>query len=624
MTLSYHARIVEPNGDFMGDGLDHLLEDTGLHPWDLFVRETCQNAWDARRPDLPPVRFDIELRHLTKQQQDTVRDVLLRDRPEHLLKQIDLLAGYLDAPRASILTVTDRNTTGLTGPSRSGVPSENQDFANLVFNMGARRDKRHGGGTHGFGKLIAYERSQCSTIVIHSYSSDERGEPVERLIVSAVTPSYEDGSTQYVGRHWWGAVDDGIVEPVTGDTARDLAAAIGLPPLGDNERGTTVAVLDPFLINDSAQETVDLLGEAITRHLWPKLVPLNKGEAPPMAISLRLDGKEQTIRDPLVTKPFDSMVKALQAARKQQGRSTDQDWPGVEVFSVDRKRRQKAREETHLGFLAVAHGARPGPVPLRADTGSAVPHHVARMREVELVVDYLPCGEAPSGSDGWVGVFICNPDIDDDFARSEPATHDRWSHKWPKQRNEDPDDHAAAMSNVKLAEQRTREIIDSLFDPPAAPSVLAPATGSGVVSQRLAGLVSAPRGGGAGPAPSRTGTGGTGPGKPPREKWPNVALVESTASETNGEMIRFLKWKIENPPGRDVVFRLGLKVMTADGRPETKHEVGPLPAVQAFRLDSVDSDWNQFVVGPDTTVYAEAEIHQPADTAIDVGMERVS
>ena len=617
MTLNYLGRSSGPNGDFMGDGFDHLLEETELHPLEVLLRELCQNAWDARQSDSLPVQFDIELRHLDKLQKTAIRNEVLQDTPQHFHNEVGRLAEYLKAQSMPILTFTDRNTTGLTGPSHSGSPSNNQDFANLVFNMGARRDKRWGGGTHGFGKFIAYAYSLCRMIIIHTFSTDESGNPVERFIASAVTPSYEAGSTQFVGRHWWGAVDNGIVRPVTGDTARGLASAIGLPPLDQDEKGTTIAVLDPLLVDDDPESTIVLLAQAITRNLWPKSVPLNKGEAPPMEFHLRLDGEEQTIPDPHKTQPFSGMVRALQAARASQGRSTDKPHVLVTTESVDRRRRHAARDVTHLGYLAMTD-ARPGPIPLKAGNDPENPHHVARMRAAELVVDYLPCGEPPPGPDGWVGVFICDPDVDDDFARSEPATHDRWNHTWPKKLNEDPDDHAAARSNVRLAERRIHEIVAEIHTS-SQRSVVVTSTGTGVVSRRLAGLISAPQGGGAGLTPRQKGARGKGP----KVERPSVSEVRSTVSERDGEMVRSIEWQISNPLSQDVVFRLQLKVVTADGRTEDKHEIGPLPSVRVFRLNSTDSGWDRIVVSPGQTASAEVEIHQPLDVAIVARLERV-
>jgi len=47
------------------------------------------------------------------------------------------------------------------------------------------------------------------------------------------------------------------------------------------------------------------------------------------------------------------------------------------------------------------------------------------MRGPRFVVRHLPVRPAPSGQ-ATSGVFIAYPDLDEDFARSEPASHDEW------------------------------------------------------------------------------------------------------------------------------------------------------------------------------------------------------
>src|SRR5262249_27723485 len=53
-------------------------------------------------------------------------------------------------------------------------------------------------------------------------------------------------------------------------------------------------------------------------------------------------------------------------------------------------------------------------------------HHVALIRNAELVVRYQT-GSAPAGGAlGYAGVFRCSLELDDVFRRSEPPTHDDW------------------------------------------------------------------------------------------------------------------------------------------------------------------------------------------------------
>jgi hypothetical protein len=53
-------------------------------------------------------------------------------------------------------------------------------------------------------------------------------------------------------------------------------------------------------------------------------------------------------------------------------------------------------------------------------------HHVALMREAELVVRYETGPVNPVSGRGYAGVFRCDPELDEVFRRSEPPTHDAW------------------------------------------------------------------------------------------------------------------------------------------------------------------------------------------------------
>ena len=56
-------------------------------------------------------------------------------------------------------------------------------------------------------------------------------------------------------------------------------------------------------------------------------------------------------------------------------------------------------------------------------------NHVALMRNVELVVKYLPGPVATAGRNGYSGVFRCAVDVDATFRRAEPPTHDDWIYR---------------------------------------------------------------------------------------------------------------------------------------------------------------------------------------------------
>ncbi len=83
----------------------------------------------------------------------------------------------------------------------------------------------------------------------------------------------------------------------------------------------------------------------------------------------------------------------------------------------------------HVGRLATELGAAEAPsssVVDRARPFAGAPHHVARMRQAELVVDYLPGPEHPDPVFSYGGVFRSSPESDEHFAAAEPPTHDDW------------------------------------------------------------------------------------------------------------------------------------------------------------------------------------------------------
>ncbi len=56
-------------------------------------------------------------------------------------------------------------------------------------------------------------------------------------------------------------------------------------------------------------------------------------------------------------------------------------------------------------------------------------HHVALMRNAELVVKYLRGPESVTGRFGYSGVFRCAIDVDQAFRDAEPPTHDNWVYR---------------------------------------------------------------------------------------------------------------------------------------------------------------------------------------------------
>jgi hypothetical protein len=107
--------------------------------------------------------------------------------------------------------------------------------------------------------------------------------------------------------------------------------------------------------------------------------------------------------------------------------------PDPDDLTVIDHRVSSQRPIQDLGRVVIQKGPSTA---LHIDEGVAMPqgmrvtlgglHHVALMRNAELVVRYLSGPEATTGRYGYCGVFRCSLDTDQAFRNAEPPTHDDW------------------------------------------------------------------------------------------------------------------------------------------------------------------------------------------------------
>lgn len=279
-----------PGGGGAAEGILRHLDATELDPLTLLVRESAQNSWDARTGD-GPVDYRVELRSLSPTEAPVWRDLLLENAPttEHLE-----LRASLARPVLRVLTVTDTGTKGLGGPTRADVVADGDcDFVSFVRKTGSSQDLDSRGGTYGYGKVVFHLASKPHTVLVHTRC--RVGDRLEtRLIGWAVHESYStdtvDGPKTFTGRHYWGRVQDGYVEPLVGAEADDVARKLGLRALPEGETGTTVAMIEPVFGDRDDAEAMRWIADAIVWNLWPKMLP-EGGEAP-MRFSITHDGAE--------------------------------------------------------------------------------------------------------------------------------------------------------------------------------------------------------------------------------------------------------------------------------------------------------------------------------------------
>ena len=234
----------------IGENFRRLLGTPSLDPLQTLLREAVQNIADAAKLGVGP-EIKIRLRQLTPEQHEVLASRVICGQLGE--PNSDKLLAAMQSRRESVvMEICDFGTVGLGGPTRSDrIPSgaKDTDFIDFLRNVGTARNTGHGGGTYGFGKVALYNASKCRTIVVDTLPHGSR--PADRRLIGChLGASYEVPEkglrTRFTGRHWWGISDleDGIVDPVTGNAAGMLASALGLPERDMGRSGTSVMILD--------------------------------------------------------------------------------------------------------------------------------------------------------------------------------------------------------------------------------------------------------------------------------------------------------------------------------------------------------------------------------------------
>ncbi len=423
--LQCFSELYQPTGGLAAEGVLNQLGRPDTEPLEVLVREAVQNCWDARRPDATTVEVEIGGRTLDEAALSHLRERVLPDSPEQLSLDECLVEGV------RLLHFADFGTTGLGGPTRADAePTGVTDFVDFVRNIGQPPDKEFGGGSFGYGKAAFYVASRASTIVVDSLCLPENE---RRLIAYGLGDHYRDGGVPHTGRHWWGVVEGGVPEPLRGDEAAAMAAALGLPARGEGDHGTTVAIVAPYLETSGGECELDLgealrfIGECLLWNFWPKLTAL-RGGAPTMRFRLCEDGEEIPLPDPRAHSRLAPFVEAMDLLRDTEAGIAGDPFAIRKDLNCHRpKRRVGTIAIRQISTAAAADAA--GPLTRGAQDTAAGIHHVALMRTPELIVRYESGPAFAVTGRGYAGVFRCDPELDLVFRNSEPPTHDAWNSK---------------------------------------------------------------------------------------------------------------------------------------------------------------------------------------------------
>lgn len=468
---AWWSQPVAAEGSTASEGIRRQLGKPQLDPLTVLIRETAQNTCDAALPGDGEIDFSVRINRLSGNQLIGWREFLL---PEPTGSRLGLDAAMSHDPL--ILSISDRGTTGLGGPLRADanpLPGERPDFVNFIRNVGERKAMDLGGGSYGFGKGILYNVSRCHVVIADSICIF-RGRPQRRLIGAALGDGYTHAGRRFTGRHWLGVDDgNGHTRPLLDEGADEVAQRLGLPRFAPNTTGTTVTVVDADLGRRPGQETESLrdpaeaaeyLVSTMLWNLWPRMLRRRKNR---LVCSVRRDGFRTEVPDP---EDLIELLPFIEAYRNLT----------VEGQYVVPPRKTTPKE---IGRFSLVEGMAPTRVDPLVSAASPLDgraRHCARMRQADLIVDYVR-GDAPVDEIVQYGaVFQASADADQHFADAEPPTHDDWVLSGLR---------GTARGVVLLAQRFVNEQLQGRRDPtsgvrPAAEAPLAALAG------RLSGLIS--------------------------------------------------------------------------------------------------------------------------------------
>lgn len=585
ITPRWWSQPFPPTGAIASEGIRNQLGRPPVDPLTVFVRETAQNSWDARLPGVETV-YRLELTSVAPTHRPTWERLLT---PPAAVQEHLGVGRAVRTPNLRLLSVVDRGTKGLGGPTRADQLTDGRrDWISFVLNVGEKRDTALGGGTYGYGKAVLYRLSRVGTILVYTRTADETGALHSRLIGIALGSSFDNRgrvdaeSRPFTGRHWWGDVQDDHVEPLVGDDADEVARALGLSPFDRGESGTTLVVVDPELDDDlgDMDEAAQHLAETIAWQLWPIMLPERDTER--LVPDVIAGGRSFPVPDPARLYPLRMFVAAYRRLPTDSATTLECGNPRKRLGRFALERQVVVPMTSDAVSLAAGYAGVDGD-----------PHHVCLMRSPELVVRYHEGPTTSSVHSVYAGVFRADDQLDGVYAAAEPPTHDNWV----SEQLTGPERTFIRATFMRLREQL------AVFRAPAqsAPSTTS-RTALGAVSNYLGGLVAAafaepsehpaPQvtgrpgsagtpagGGGPDPANGHVVGGGAGPGHGARARV--TTLVEPHIETMDGAVVLVARYGVTTPDPVELTARVS--IVAWEGRENEPPAGAAQPRVREWR-----------------------------------------
>jgi len=403
----WHHLPDDPNGGSTGEAFFSTLNNNRFPLADRLARESLQNSRDAVSRDKKlsmEFRFETLKGSAKKLVVEHLNLESLSERKDELgIKKDTCLEHLDDNVPLKLLFVADHNTTGLYGNPRQA----SSHLRRFLLTLGDRGKQREGvstGGSYGFGKAVYSAASKIHTIVAYSrFDEKPDGGVNTRLMGCGYYRPHSKKNTDYSGRAIFGIAKKDkegrpIIDPLSNDSAHDLAKQLGFDVRNEVQSGSTILILDPQ-VND-----VDLV-RGIETWWWPALVEQS------MDVSVYDETGKKHIPKPRqrpdLTPFIDSFYIATAAAQPVGEHQKRPDFNRVDDVSIGTA----------------------GLVLLDADMiEKSIPEEMANtialIRGPRMVVEYHTIG----GLSPYIaGAFVASDDVEIWLKASEPPAHDVWA-----------------------------------------------------------------------------------------------------------------------------------------------------------------------------------------------------
>ena len=518
---------MSPLGTVNLDSIQKLFTITDLDDISVFVRETAQNAWDARIMTAEKIGAGIDLDYnitqISADLQTAFDKFFFKDANGNIKRNIERHTRK----GQTMLIVQDKGTVGLAGPTIATERGIRNNYVAFLLNIGQEHQDASSGGAFGFGKSVFFRASVPKTILIYTRTRNAAEQIESRLI--GVTLNRTPGDTQHTGRHWWcepGLVNgQDVPRPIIGDEADKLGKVIGFKAYTGDETGTAIAVIGPEFenlkrvghTNPDPKQLADCIAEAANFWYWPRMEGGGKQDG---KLRCKVWHEKNLVIpfDYAETAPFKAYKECLAVIQKAVASGGN---PGLTNTPFQQFHEIKYQYK-RVGYLCLTKYLRADRQPFKSrivdpETGTVMSHplgsilwktaneeatnrHVALIRSPGQVIQYLRLPECSDNMMEYAAVFFLHPEGSNGgellqyFTKSEPAAHDRW----------ESNNNAGPVANTL---NKIKELVRD-FARPESQGASSSASGLGNVSSSLASLWSS--GEGSGGLKVRRGGGGGG------------------------------------------------------------------------------------------------------------------